>query len=75
MIYRILTAPPGYPAEARFWVCSYGNLDFDSGVCILTREDGEKFAATLEEARRMIPKGAVRLPFEPKAQFIELWEA
>lgn len=70
MIFRILTSPPGYPEDQRFMVVEYETLDFDSSV---KHHPGWKFAATLEEARQMIPADAVRLPFEQEHQFLELY--
>jgi hypothetical protein len=74
MIYRILKAPPGYSAEQKYLVAAYETLDFDSPSHYLTNKDGGKFAASLDEARCMVPSSAKSLPFEPVNQFVELWE-
>jgi hypothetical protein len=73
--YRILSAPPGYPPHQRYIVAAYQNLAYDSCLGRLTNEEGSQFVETLEEARRMIPEQARRLPFEPEYQFLELWES
>jgi len=70
MIYRILNAPPGYPDDQKYMVVAYENLDYDSRVL---NDEGTRFVATLDEARRMIPKDTDRLPFEPLNQFLELY--
>jgi hypothetical protein len=75
MFYRIMTAPPGYGPDQRYLVAAYGSLDFTSYQGCLRTEGGSLFAKTIEEARSMIPEGAVQLPFEQHYQFIELWEA
>jgi hypothetical protein len=74
MIYRILKSPPGYPSDQNYLVAAYNNLDYKSSICYLETEDGRRFVATLEEARRLIPDHAKRIPFEPENQFLELWE-
>jgi hypothetical protein len=73
MFYRILRTPPGYPPDEQFMVVAYETLEFNSSFH-LTTESGSKSVATLEEARRMLPMNAVRLPFERKYQFLELWK-
>jgi hypothetical protein len=75
MIYRILAAPPGYPPDRNFMVAAYETLEYDSSVAYIRKEDGTIFAATLEEARSLLPADARRLPFEPECQFLELWES
>ncbi|MDB5341898.1 MAG: hypothetical protein JWP89_275 [Schlesneria sp.] len=67
MFFRILKAPPGFPPEEQFRVVEYENADLDSRI-IRWRS-----VASLEEARRTIPSEAVRLPFEPMNQFLELY--
>ncbi len=57
-----------------FLVASYRSLDFDSSEDFFRTEDGSRFLATIEEARSIIPKEAVRLPFIQHYQFIELWK-
>ena len=67
MIFRLLKAPPGFPPEEQYWVVEYENLDLDS-------HNGRwQSVASLNEARRLIPKDAVRLQFEPMGQFLELY--
>ena len=75
MFYRILKAPPGYPPNQQYLVGAYQALDYDSYVFPVTKVDGSRFAATLHEAREMIPKGARLLPSQPESFFLELWEA
>jgi hypothetical protein len=74
MFYRIFRAPPGYRPDQQYLVAAYEATDFDSFKFFLTTHDGSKFIATLEEARRLIPSCARRLPWEPDHQFLELWE-
>jgi hypothetical protein len=74
MFYRILRAPPGYPPDQQYLVAAYETLDYASSKFWLTKDDGSKFTATLEEARRLIPSGARHLPSQPDHQFLELWE-
>lgn len=70
MMYRILNSPPGYPDDRKYMVVAYENLDLDSRV---SGEVTDTFAATLDEARRLIPKDSRRLEFEPSNQFLELY--
>jgi len=72
MFYRISKAPPGYPAEQQYLVAAYETLAYDSSKFWVTRDDGSKFTATLEEARRLIPSGARRLPSQPHHQFLDI---
>jgi hypothetical protein len=74
MFYRILQAPPGYPPDQQYLVAAYETTDYASSKYWLTKDDGSKFMATLEEARRLIPSHAKRLPSQPDHQFLELWE-
>ncbi len=74
MFYRILKSPPGYASEEQYMVCAYKSFDYDSFEVSMTNDKGSIFASTLDDARRMIPSHACRLPFEPQAQFLELWE-
>lgn len=74
MFFRIIAAPPGYAPEERYMVAAYDSLDFNSLKYTLSTTSGSKFAATLEEARRMIPGSARRLSLERDCQFLELWE-
>lgn len=75
MFYRIIKAPPGYAAGQNYLVAAYETRDALSKNYKVRRDDGTLFAATLEDARRMLPENAKQLPFEPIAQFLELWEA
>jgi hypothetical protein len=69
MFYRILRAPPGYPAHQKLTVAAYRTLEDTSA-------DGSgRFFSTFEEARAAIPGAARRLEFEPAYQFLELWES
>lgn len=74
MFYRIMSAPPGYVAPQNFMVAEYLTIEFPSQVRGLTRADGTWFFKTVEEARQAIPHDAVKLPFVPEYQFLELWE-
>lgn len=74
MFFRIIAAPPGYAADERYMVAAYESLEFDSCQSTLLSPSGSKFAATIEEARKMIPGSARPLRFEPDCQFLELWE-
>lgn len=75
MFYRVLAAPPGYPAHQKYMVAEYTALDFDSCRGNVKTTDGSRFFATLEEARKAIPCDGRQLPFEPEYQFLELWES
>jgi hypothetical protein len=74
MTYRILLAPPGYGPDQRYLVAAYRSLEYSSCQESLRTQNGSLFAATLEEARSIIPQDAERLPFVRDHQFIELWE-
>jgi hypothetical protein len=75
MFYRIINAPPGYAPDQKYLVAAYETTDTCSKKCSVTKADGSLFAATIEEARQMIPSNATRHSFEPTDQFLELWEA
>ena len=75
MFYRIVKAPPGYAPDQNYLVAAYQTMDARSKKCNITKADGSLFAATLEEARRMIPTNATPHSFEPTDQFLEVWEA
>ena len=74
MFYRVMTAPPGSGAYDKYMVGVYETLKFGSCVGSLRKKDGSNFAATLEEARKMLPANARQLPFTAEDQFLELWE-
>ncbi len=70
MYIRILSAPPGYDALGqRYMVVAYTTMEYVSNV-----KDSTTWASSLEQARSLLPPGAVRLDFEPSDQFLELWE-
>lgn len=75
MFYRILLAPPGYSPHEKYSVCAYESMDPLSRSFDLKKSDGTRFAATLEEARRMIPDSAKPCGYGPIDQFLEVWEA
>lgn len=75
MFFRIIAAPPGYPPHERYMVAAYDSLEFGSLRYSLSTARGGKFAATLDEARSMIPIAARRVFVEPEDQFLELWES
>lgn len=75
MFYRIMTAPPGYGPDEKYMVGAYETIDLDSHVKKLLTESGGYFAATLEEARRMLPTNAKLISTERVWQHLELWEA
>jgi hypothetical protein len=75
VFYRIMTAPPGYGPEEKFMVGIYETLKYSSCLGSLRNKDGSGFAATLEDARQMLPAGARRLPFVAEDHLLELWEA
>jgi hypothetical protein len=75
MFYRILMAPPGYPPDQNYMVAEYTTLDFEWCCGDVKNTDGSRFFASIEEARKAIPRDARRLPFEPEHQFVELWES
>jgi len=54
MIYRIVKAPPDTPHNTIHGRV-YETSALDSFQFNITRDDGSKFAATLDEARQMIP--------------------
>lgn len=75
MFYRIIKVPPGYAPEHKYVVAAYDTRDALSKKYDVRKDDGTRFAATLEDARRMLPENATQLLFEPSEQFVELWEA
>jgi hypothetical protein len=75
MFYRILIAPPGYPAHQKYMVSEYSSLEYKSYCGSLEDVDGSGFFATLEDARKAIPGDVRQLPFRPDRQFVELWES
>ncbi len=75
MIYRVLSATAGHPLDQNYTVAAYRALDFESYVGGVEKANGSLFAATLEEAREMIPGDARRLAFKREHQFLELWES
>ncbi len=74
MFFRIMSAPPGYGPEERFMVAGYPDRDFRLPGFSIFNDEGSRFAASLEEARAMLPKNAKRLPYERYCQYLELWE-
>jgi hypothetical protein len=73
MLYRIMTAPPGYARHQRQVVAAYRTLELPTtGSVGHKNADGSPFFGSLEEARTAIPADSKRLPFEPKWQFLEL---
>lgn len=75
MYYRILDAPPGYPHDCKYMVAAYETLEYSTCVGSVLGNDGRRFVRTIEEARELIPKPRVQLPFDRDAQFLELWES
>ena len=75
MLYRIVNVPPGYGPDEKYMVCAYRNTDLESKVCNLRNSEGSVFAATPEEARKMIPDGAICLTYLADELTIELWQA
>jgi hypothetical protein len=76
MLYRILRSPPGYPPEQQYLVAAYETLAFESCKFWVTKEDGSRFVATVEEARQLLPAGARLLPSEPhQSRTINLWNS
>jgi len=73
VFYRILAAPPGYGPDEKYMVAAYETLEYTSCVGNVKKADSSRFAATLEEARTMLPGSARHLPSEPDHQFLELW--
>jgi hypothetical protein len=74
MFYRIMTSPPGSGPDEKYMVGVYETLKYSSCVGSLRNKDGGNIAATLEEARKMLPANAQQLPFTAKDPFLELWE-
>ncbi len=74
MFYRVMTAPPGSGPDEKYMVGVYETLKYNSCVGSLRKKDGSNIAATLEEARQLLPAAARQLPFVAKEQFLELWE-
>jgi hypothetical protein len=75
MYYRIIEAPPGYGPDENYMVAAYDTADASSLKYTVRKTDGSIFfASTLEEARKMLPPDAKRVPFEPYYQSLELWE-
>jgi hypothetical protein len=75
LFFRIIEAPPGYAPDQKYLVAAYETKDPSSRRYNVKKADGTLFAATLEEARRMMPDNATPLSFEPDSQLLELWEA
>jgi len=75
MYYYIMTSPPGYPANENFMVGAYRSKEFDSCIGHFVGKKDRPLFGTLEDARHTIPGDPQRLDFEPKDQFIELWES
>jgi hypothetical protein len=75
MFFRIIKSPPGYAPDQMYLVAAYETEDARSKSYNVKKADGTSFAATLEEARRMMPNNATPLAFEPDGQFLELWKA
>ena len=73
--YRILEAPPGYAPSQKHLVVAYEMMAYSSSMFEVKRADGSRFASTLKEARKMIPRSAKLCPFVRDHQFIELWKA
>jgi hypothetical protein len=73
MFFRIIKAPPGYPPDQKYLVAAYETKDARSKRYDVMKTDGSLFAATIEEARQMIPNNSMPLSFEPDGQFLELW--
>lgn len=74
MFYRIMTSPPGSGPNEKYMVGIYETLKYHSCVGSLRKKDGSNIAATLEEARGMLPANSRQLPFTAKDPFLELWE-
>ena len=75
MFYRIIRAPPGYPAHQTFMLAAYETLACDSCKGGAKNVESSPFFESLEDARKAIPADARRLPCAPEYQFIELWES
>lgn len=76
MFYRIMNSPPGYALHQRYMVGAYRTLELPATDSVgLNNADGSPFFSSLEDARWVLPAGAKQLPFEPRWQFLELWEA
>lgn len=73
MFFRVLIAPPGYMSPIGYMVGEYQTAAFESFVRNLVSATGAKVFSSIEEARKLIPKNAVRLPYDRDAQFLELW--
>ena len=74
MFYRILLAPPGYADDQKYMVGKYSTIEFGSCGGNVLNDNGSRFFATLDEARKAIPKKTTQLPFDPERQFVELWQ-
>lgn len=75
MFFRIVKAPPGYAPDQKYLVAAYETEDAYSKSYNVKKDNETFFAASLEEARRMMPNNATPRFFEPDGQFLELWEA
>lgn len=74
MLYRIVNSPPGYRPDERYMVCAYETLDLATKICNVRKVGGTVFAASLKDARTLIPFGAERLQYVADELTIELWE-
>jgi hypothetical protein len=74
MLSRLMSAPPGYGPDPKYWVAEYKSFEFPAYQHGFKINDGLRFAGSIDGARLLIPKGAVRLPFAQDSQFIELRE-
>jgi hypothetical protein len=76
MYYRIMKHPfHAWPPDIKYHVAIYRTLEFPSCCGSVLNPDGSDVFSTIEEARKVIPAGAKQLPFQPKHQFLELWES
>jgi hypothetical protein len=67
MYWWILRSPPGYPEQKAYCIGSYATQEPESAM------SGLEFAASLDDARSLIPGRPTRIDRRPFAQFLELW--
>ncbi len=48
----------------------YNDMSYDSYCGAVRDKNGSRFYSSLESARKMIPKDAQQIPFEPEHQFL-----
>ena len=76
MIYTILKSPPGCPPEHLFlvYVAPVLKVSDISMRKSVFGSNGERFFATIADARSVIPNGATKMQISQLREFVEAWE-